>query len=187
MGPIWGSHFVSKWLPPCRKGRITSLWIKSVFDCLTIRIIHETMVVQMTWVFTFANNYSNHPRMCVLSTLCGNVDKHSPFDIHMYIYTYIEYALACKPQIYLKNAPPYATLLSIRSYLYCAYTVHWNEYAHAFCALPCFVIIWYSSILPYGPSLLHWHCGKYWFLQCQFLMYLGNSVAWIQHWLVIWL
>ena len=23
----------------------------------------------------------NHPRMCVLSTLCGNVDKHSPFDI----------------------------------------------------------------------------------------------------------
>ena len=31
------------------------------------------------------NNYSNHPRMCVLSTLCGNVDKHSPFDIYIYI------------------------------------------------------------------------------------------------------
>ena len=24
--------------------------------------------------------------MCVLSTLCGNVDKHSPFDIYIYIY-----------------------------------------------------------------------------------------------------
>ena len=55
-------------------------------DCLTIGIIHETMVVHMTWVRTFFNNYSNHPRMCVLSTLCGNVDKHSPFD---FIYIYI--------------------------------------------------------------------------------------------------
>ena len=82
-----GSHFVfTKWLPPWRKGRITCLWIKSVFDCLTIGIIHETMVVHMTWVRTFFNNYSNHPRMCVLSTLCGNVDKHSPFDIYIYIY-----------------------------------------------------------------------------------------------------
>ena len=24
--------------------------------------------------------------MCVLSTFCGNVDKHSPFDIYIYIY-----------------------------------------------------------------------------------------------------
>ena len=24
--------------------------------------------------------------MCVLSTLCGNVEKHSPFDIYIYIY-----------------------------------------------------------------------------------------------------
>ena len=24
--------------------------------------------------------------MCVLSTLCGNVDKYSPFDIYIYIY-----------------------------------------------------------------------------------------------------
>ena len=23
--------------------------------------------------------------MCVLSTLCGNVDKHSPFDIYIYL------------------------------------------------------------------------------------------------------
>ena len=44
------------------------------------------MVVHMTWVWTFFNNYSNHPRMCVLSTLCGNVDKHSPFDTYIYIY-----------------------------------------------------------------------------------------------------
>ena len=47
----------TKWLPPWRKGRISCLWIKSVFDCLTIGIIHETMVVHMTWVWTFFNNY----------------------------------------------------------------------------------------------------------------------------------
>ena len=59
-------------------------------DSLTIGIIHETMVVHMTWIWTFFNNYSNHPRMCVLSTLCGNVDKHSPFDfLYIYIYIYI--------------------------------------------------------------------------------------------------
>ena len=50
------NHF-TKWLPPWRKGRISCLWIKSVFDCLTIGIIHETMVVHMTWVWTFFNNY----------------------------------------------------------------------------------------------------------------------------------
>ena len=44
---------------------------------------------------TFFNNYSNHPRMCVLSTLCGNVDKHSPFDIYIYIYIYCP-VLYCK-------------------------------------------------------------------------------------------
>ena len=48
---------LTKWLPPWRKGRISCLWIKSVFYCLTIGIIHETMVVQMTWVCTFFNNY----------------------------------------------------------------------------------------------------------------------------------
>ena len=32
----------TKWLPPWRKRRITCLCIKSVFDCLTIGIIHET-------------------------------------------------------------------------------------------------------------------------------------------------
>ena len=48
---------LTKWLPPWRKGRISCLWIKSVFDCLTIGIIHETMVVHLTWVWTFFNNY----------------------------------------------------------------------------------------------------------------------------------
>ena len=52
-----GWYGFTKWLPPLRKGRITCLWIKSVFDCLTIGIIHETMVVHMTWVWTFFNNY----------------------------------------------------------------------------------------------------------------------------------
>ena len=28
--------------------------------------------------------------MCVLSTLCGNIDKHSAFDIYVYIYIYSE-------------------------------------------------------------------------------------------------
>ena len=51
------SYLFTKWLPPWRKGRISCLWIKSVFDCLTIDIIHETMVVHMTWVWTFFNNY----------------------------------------------------------------------------------------------------------------------------------
>ena len=80
--PFW----LTKWLPPWRKGRIICQRFKSVFDCLTIGIIHETMVVHMTWDWTFFNNYSNHSRMCVLSTLCGNVDKHSPFDIYIYIF-----------------------------------------------------------------------------------------------------
>ena len=32
------------------------------------------------------NNNSNHPHMCMWSTLCGKVDKHSPFDTYMYVY-----------------------------------------------------------------------------------------------------
>ena len=31
--------------------------------------------------------------MCVLSTLCGNVDKHSPFDIYIYIYIILSYLM----------------------------------------------------------------------------------------------
>ena len=50
-------YIYTKWLPPWRKGRISCLWIKSVFDCLKIGIIHEIMVVHMTWVWTFFNNY----------------------------------------------------------------------------------------------------------------------------------
>ena len=30
----------------------------------------------------FFNNSINHPRMCVWSALCSNVDKYSPFDIY---------------------------------------------------------------------------------------------------------
>ena len=54
---MYDHGFMDKWLPPWRKGRISCLWIKSVFDCLTIGIIHETMVVHMSWVWTFFNNY----------------------------------------------------------------------------------------------------------------------------------
>ena len=74
------ASLTSKWLPPWR--------------------IHETMVVHMTWVWTFFNNYSNHPRMCVLSTLCGNVDKHSPFDIYISIYIYLYISISLSIYIY---------------------------------------------------------------------------------------
>ena len=57
----WKKSKLKSYVRPC-KGRNSCLWIKSVFDCLTIGIIHETMVVHMTWVWTFFNNYSNHPR-----------------------------------------------------------------------------------------------------------------------------
>ena len=42
----------------------------------------------------FFNNYSNHPRMFVLSTLCGNVDKHSPFDIFSQQYCWLSTLLS---------------------------------------------------------------------------------------------
>ena len=70
-----GSHF-TKWLPPWRKGRINCLWIKSVFDWLTIGRTNDLSLA-------FFNNYSTHRRMCLLSTLCGNVDT-----VHL-IYIYI--------------------------------------------------------------------------------------------------
>ena len=40
--------------PPFARPNLST---KSVFDCLTIGIIHETMVVHMTWVWTFFNNH----------------------------------------------------------------------------------------------------------------------------------
>ena len=55
-------------------------------DNTNCQAVHETMVVHMTWVWTFSNNYNNHPRMCVWGTLCGKVDKHSPFDIYIWFY-----------------------------------------------------------------------------------------------------
>ena len=52
--------------------------------------INETMVAQMTSVWTFFNNNIIQPRMCVLSTLCCNFDKHSPFDMYIHIYAHCE-------------------------------------------------------------------------------------------------
>ena len=58
-------------------------------DCLTIGVKLITYPWNHgrtnDWSFYFFNNNSNLPRMCVLSPLCGNVDKHSPFDIYIYI------------------------------------------------------------------------------------------------------
>ena len=86
----------TKWLPPWREGRITCLWIKSVFDCLTIGIIHETMVVHMTWVWTFFNN-------------------------HIYIYTYTQPSTQSVPP--LLSPEIYCPNLTMTSQLYiCIYT-----------------------------------------------------------------
>ena len=66
-----------KWLPPWRKGGTTCLWIKSIFDCLTIGFIHETMVVHMIWVWTFFNNHR-----------CIYIHIHIYiYYMHIYIYT----------------------------------------------------------------------------------------------------
>ena len=69
--------------------------VQYIYICIYIHIYYccwqkskLKFFVQITWVCTFFNHNSNHPRMCVLSTLWGNVDKHSPFDIYVYIYTY---------------------------------------------------------------------------------------------------
>ena len=55
-------------------------------DCLAIGVVISSMKPwSYKWLeFGLFNNISNHPRMCVLSTLCGNVDKHSPFVIYIY-------------------------------------------------------------------------------------------------------
>ena len=73
---------LTKWLPPWNKGRITCLWIKSIFDCLTIGITSMKPWSYKWLDLDFFNNNSNYPRTCVLSTLCGNIDKH----IYVYIY-----------------------------------------------------------------------------------------------------
>ena len=39
--------------------------------------------------------------MCVLSTLCGNVDKHSPF--YIYIYVCVCFLFFLFPKIVTKN------------------------------------------------------------------------------------
>ena len=54
-------------------------------DCLTIGIIHETMVVQMTWVWTFFNNYYTHTY------------------IYIYIYIYIYPMLRADSRFWLVN------------------------------------------------------------------------------------
>ena len=66
-------------------------------DCLTIgvKLITSIKPWSYTWFkFGLFNNNSNHPRMCVLSTLCGNDDKQSPLYICIYIYD------KCHPYIY---------------------------------------------------------------------------------------
>ena len=65
--------------------------LNKIFLLYTYIYIYLLKKVQTQVTCTFFNNYSNHPRMCVLSTLCGNVDKHSP--LYMYIYTIHIYIL----------------------------------------------------------------------------------------------
>ena len=97
---------LSKWLPPWRKGRITCLRIKSAFwlpdDWYYLWNHGGTCGLSLD----FFNNYSNHPCMCVLSTLCGNVDKHGSFDIYIYIYTVMHSSL------YMVNTTIHDTTIS---------------------------------------------------------------------------
>ena len=74
-------HFVRDVSLVCGLSQFVTAW-RLVF-------IHETMVVLMTWVWTFFNNNSNHPRMCVLSTLCGNVDTVHLICVYIYIFIYV--------------------------------------------------------------------------------------------------
>ena len=72
----------------------------------------------------FVNNYSNHPRMCVLSTLCVNDDKHSPFDIYIYIYCLCDKSLHCRQcthvlQFLAKVLLVYRVLVKLFKYLVC--------------------------------------------------------------------
>ena len=70
------------------KLRFISIYIYFFFDCLMIGVLITFMKLWSHKWFEFGlfNNSGNHPRMCMLSTLYGNIDKHSPFDIYMYIY-----------------------------------------------------------------------------------------------------
>ena len=70
---------ITKWLPPWRKGRITCLWIKLVFWLSDDWYYPWNHGRRNDLSLDFFNNNSKHRRMCVMSTLCGNVDKHSPF------------------------------------------------------------------------------------------------------------
>ena len=56
--------------------------------CFTHMYIYTYNCWKKSKLKSFFNNYSNHERMCVLITLC-NVDKHSPFDIYIYIHLYM--------------------------------------------------------------------------------------------------
>ena len=80
----------TSWRQPFwHKGRITCLWIKSVFDCLTIGIIHETMVVHMTWVWTFFNNYIYICIYIYVYILLYIIIYHHIIYIHIYIHIFI--------------------------------------------------------------------------------------------------
>ena len=59
-----------------------SWWIKTshiyIYDIYMIWYIYHYRCWKSP---NFFNNSGYHPHMCVLGTLCGNIDKHGPFDI----------------------------------------------------------------------------------------------------------
>ena len=61
------------------------IYIYVYINDLTLDFFNNSNHHWQTRTNDFFNNINIHPRMCVLSNICGNVDKHSPFDIYIYI------------------------------------------------------------------------------------------------------
>ena len=140
----------TKWLPPWRKGRITCLWIKSVFECLTIGIIHETMVVHMTWVWTFFNNY-------IYIYICGlHVELSSLLvsDVWNIWYKIIIMWMLYKLNQFWSCLWRPMTSLGHDELQYIPRNMH------TVFALLCFVVVIHWLIFPYPSGLLHGHCGN---------------------------
>ena len=60
-----------------------ALYISMMQSLISFTRQSSYMTHTYIYIVEKVNNNSNHRRMCVLGTLCGNVDKQSPFYIYM--------------------------------------------------------------------------------------------------------
>ena len=72
------------------------LWIIPIVRQSKTDLIHR----QVMRPLRHGGSHFVNPCMCVLSTLCGNVNKHSPFDIYIYIYAYLHVIYIDEGNIY---------------------------------------------------------------------------------------